>query len=139
MRTLSSRPLARTLGVAALAISLGGAAVAPISASAAPEASKANFVRGTIVNNGGNPVSGILVRVRDVDTGTDYKDVTNAMGVFRVDVPATAEEFSIRVNGRAEGFETGYLACNHTIVPTWGESCSQGAGRIGKYRIDRLR
>lgn len=139
MRTVPSRPLTRALGVAAMSVALGGAMLAPMSANAAPEASKAGFVRATIVNNAGNPVDGILVRVRDVDTGTDYKDVTDAMGVFRVTVPAAAEEFSIRVNGRAVGFETGYFACNHTIVATWGESCSQGAGRLGKYRIDRLR
>ena len=38
----------------------------------------------------------------------------------------------------ARGFETGYRACNATVVETWGEACASPIGRIGKVRLDRL-
>jgi hypothetical protein len=145
------RSTRRSLAAAAAAVAL----TAPLAAVAAtvPSASAAGaggavasadakvetFIRGRVVNAAnGNPVAGVLVTVRDVvSLKVVAKDTTDAMGVYRV-TGLTDEEYGIKLNGRRAGFETGWLACNRTVVPTWGEACSHGTGRLGPARLDRL-
>lgn len=98
-----------------------------------------SFISGVVVNAAnGNRVSGIAVSVREAASlstvvGTDTTDST---GFFRI--PITGEDFGLRLNGSTRGFETGWRACNATVVRTWGAACGSPIGRIGKVFLDRL-
>lgn len=98
-----------------------------------------SFISGVVVNAAnGARLRGIEVSAREVGTRTVVvdSDRTNRNGFFRMEV--FGEEFDLRVFGRARGFENGWVACDRGVVPTWGEACSAGTGRIGKVRLDRL-
>lgn len=151
MRTLTSRPLTRALCAAAATAVLGTLAVATPSVAAPADgpSSKAPMttIKGTVVRAGnGNPVPGVLVTIRDVgdeigDLEVIASGVTNARGVYRIDV-RSQDEYNIKFNGRAKGFETGFLACGNAgsaaVVPTWGEACSHGDGVQPKARLQKL-
>lgn len=98
------------------------------------------FARGTVVNSRtGNPVTGVIVRVTDIgDAGAVRgSDTTGVNGVFNV-VGLEGEEFGVRVNGSARGFETGWLnAGSHQVVRTWGQAASVMPGRLGVVLLDR--
>lgn len=99
----------------------------------------ASFVRGTVVNAAnGNPVSGVLVSIRDVvDRATSLgSDTTDANGLFRI--PAYGEEFGLYLRGAPRNFENGWRACNGTVVARWGPACSIGTGGLGRVRLDHL-
>jgi len=99
------------------------------------------YIRGVVVNAAtGNPVAGVHVTARSYnDTWTfEGSDDTDSNGVFRVPGISCEDDCYLRVNGSARGFETGYRACNATVVETWGEACASPIGRIGKVRLDRL-
>lgn len=151
MRTPTSRPLARAACIAAAAAMLGAGAVSgPAVAADDDAAAKAptTIVRGKVVRAANaNPVPGVLVTIRDVGDEIGDLDVigsgqTNARGVYRIEVPAQ-DEYNIKINGRAKGFETGFLACTGpsgtaAVVPTWGEACSHGDGLQPTARLQKL-
>jgi Carboxypeptidase regulatory-like domain len=97
------------------------------------------FIRGTVVNSvTKNPVRGVTVTVRKHGAATvDDTDVTNADGVFRLDVLTCEDDCALRINGSAKSYETGFRACNAQVVPTWGAACASPLGRIGRVFLDR--
>lgn len=98
-----------------------------------------SFISGIVVNAAtGSRVRGVKVSYRETDAlGVVLgEDLTNTDGFFRI--PVFGEEFGIRVNGRARGYETGWVGCHNGVVPTWGAACAGGPGRLGRIRLDRL-
>lgn len=96
------------------------------------------FISGVVVNAAnGNRLRGIKVSTRDVNAlGVVLNaDTTDVNGFFRI--PVWGEEFGLRVNGGSRGFENGWVGCARGVVPTWGQACSHGVGRIGNIRLDR--
>ncbi|MBN1174575.1 MAG: hypothetical protein JXA67_20570 [Micromonosporaceae bacterium] len=98
------------------------------------------YAAGTVIRtSNGSPVSGARVTVTwptgdpadMISTGT-----TSASGTFRLR-PIFTEEIGIYIKGPA-GFETGWLACDNTVVATWGEACSRSPGQLGTIRLDRF-
>jgi hypothetical protein len=126
--------LLATTTLAAVPALAGGTASAE-----APKGAPDTFLAGTVVNkNTGNPVGGIKVTLRDVVTlDVLAADETNAAGRYRMD-DLHEDEYGIWFAGRPKGYENGYLGCGHGVVPTWGEACSFGIGRVGVARIERL-
>lgn len=99
-----------------------------------------SYVRGTVVNAAtGNPVRNLRVSLRDAVDRTDIigSDYTDRFGRFRIG-GIEGEDFGLRFAGHDRGFETGWLACNGTVVRTWGDACGVGPGGVGRVRIDRL-
>ena len=99
-----------------------------------------SYLRGKVVNAAnGNPLRGISVSLRDaVDRATVVGSaVTNSDGFYRIG-GLEGEDFGLRINGTARGFERGWVACNLTVVPTWGAACGVGPGPLGKVKLDRL-
>jgi len=131
-------PLALLAGTTGTAHASGAADRARM-VDAKSQAAPATFIRGRTVNAGnGNPIAGVIVTVRDIITlEVIDKDVTDAMGAYRF-TGLTEEEYAIKFNGRGQGFETGFLGCGNRVVPTWGEACSHGTGRLGPARMDAI-
>jgi hypothetical protein len=99
-----------------------------------------SYVRGTVVNAAnGRPVRNLRVSLRDAVDRTVIIgiDDTDSLGRFRID-GIEGEDFGLRFAGRERGYETGWLACNGTVVRTWGDACGVGPGGVGRVRIDRL-
>ncbi|WP_183092308.1 hypothetical protein [Nocardioides stalactiti] len=99
-----------------------------------------SFISGVVVNAAsGNRVRGVTVSYRETDAlGVVLgSDVTDANGFFRIN-NVFGEEFGIRVNGSAKGYENGWVGCHNGVVPTWGAACAGGPGRVGKIRLDKL-
>ena len=98
-----------------------------------------SYISGVAVNAAnGNRLRGIDINIREatklaVIVGSDTTDIN---GFFRI--PIWGEDFGLRANGAARGFETGWRACNGTVVGTWGAACQSPIGRIGKVKLDRL-
>ena len=67
----------------------------------------------------GNTVKGATVKVFRINT--DHllgSDKSGSAGRFRIDgLPAADEELDVRVNGSAVHYETGWVGCNHHVVP----------------------
>jgi len=81
------------------------------------------------------PVAGV---VHNTDTLLG-SDVTGSEGRYRIDgLSADDEELDVRVNGRAVHYETGWVACNMKVVPSWGDACSHGQGRQDPILIQHL-
>ena len=96
-----------------------------------------SFVSGVVVNAAtGNRLSGIAVSIREPDAlGTPVgSDTTDSNGFFRFAV--FGEEWGMRVIGGPRGFENGWVGCGRGVVPTFGEACTHGPGRIGRIRLD---
>jgi hypothetical protein len=132
--------LIAALGLTCLGVCLG---IAANNATAhaevqTPSVAKVSFIRGVVVNSHThNPVSGIAVTVRDpVSLDPIGGDTTNANGVYKID-GLTSDEYAIKFNGSARGYETGYLACDHSVVPSFGQACTFGTGAEGRARLDR--
>ena len=67
------------------------------------------------------------------------QDKTGPEGRFRIDgLSADDEELDVRVNGSAVHYETGWVGCNHNVVPSWGDACSYGQGRQTPFRVQHL-
>lgn len=99
------------------------------------------FIRGVVVNaSTGNPVAGVHVTARSFNDTWAFEgsDDTNSNGVFRVAGIACEDDCYLRINGSAKSYETGYRACDATVVATWGDACASPIGRIGKVRLDHL-
>ena len=90
-------------------------------------------------SDSGMPVGGVDVSMRDIADHTTISgsDITNRQGVFRI-TGLSGEDFGMKVNGSAKGFETGWLACANTVVHGWPEACGAPLGRAGKVRLDKL-
>jgi hypothetical protein len=86
------------------------------------------------------PVKGVTVKVFRINTDTLLgSDVTGSEGRYRIDgLSADDEELDVRVNGRAVHYETGWVACNMKVVPSWGDACSHGQGRQDPILIQHL-
>lgn len=110
-------------------------------AQAAPR-TDTGFFAGKVVNQAnGKPVKGVLVRVFRINTDTLLgQDKTGSLGRFRIDGldPVQDEELDVRVNGRAVGYESGWVGCNHRVVQSWGAACSYGQGRQTPFFIQHL-
>jgi hypothetical protein len=135
--------------IARWGLALTGAAVLATALATTPavahdragdNAAKAEtFLAGTVVDKDtGNPVSDIRVTLRDVVTHDVLAaDHTNASGRYRME-DLHEDEYGIWFAGRPKAHESGYLGCGHGVVPTWGEACSFGTGRVGVARLERL-
>jgi len=101
----------------------------------------AGFFAGKLVNPAtGNPVKGVTVKVFRINTDTLLgQDKSGPAGRFRIDGLAAAdEELDVRVNGSAVHYETGWVGCNHNVVPTFGDACTYGQGRQTAFRVQHL-
>ena len=125
-----------------LALLFTAAGLATLGATAAPAhaAPPPTTITGRVVDpitHAG--VAGVVVTARDVVAlGTVYARATSGpQGYFKL-TGVTVEEVATRFNGASVSYETGWLSCNRTVVPTWGQGCSNGTGWIGFIRIDHL-
>jgi hypothetical protein len=88
----------------------------------------------------GDPVKGATVKVFRINT--DHllgSDKSGSAGRFRIEgLPAADEELDVRVNGSAVHYETGWVGCNHHVVPSWPAACSFGQGRQTPFRLQHL-
>jgi hypothetical protein len=107
----------------------------------ADSAKLAGFFSGKLIDPAtGDPVHGVTVKVFRINT--DHllgraKSGTN--GRFRIDgLPAADEELDVRVNGSAVHYESGWVACNHTIVGSEGEACTFSQGRQTRFKVEHL-
>lgn len=98
------------------------------------------FIRGVVVNSKTkNPVRGVTVTVRPQGaTKIDGADVTNVDGVFRIDGVTCEDDCMLKINGSAKDYETGFRACNATVVAKWGDACASPLFRIGRVFLDHL-
>ena len=99
------------------------------------------FMRGVVVDSvTGAPVAGVRATARsDTDiTAVEGADTTNRNGVFRITGLTCEDDCYLKLNGSDQGYETGFRACDATVVPTWGEACAAPIGGMGKVRLDPL-
>jgi hypothetical protein len=120
--------LAPPLALAALAV--------PAQAEGPPH------VMGRVVDsNTGRPVSGATVNVWNELVESGWAELqgtatTNPGGRFRV-ARVSGEEHGIEVEGPA-GYESGWLAHDGTVAPTWGEVGSHSVGNLGLILLDPI-
>ncbi len=96
------------------------------------------FIRGILVDSvSHDPVAGVKVTSRsDNDISqVEGSDVTDRNGVFRITGLECEDDCYLKFAGGSR-HETGFRACNATVVATWGAACASPIGRIGKVRID---
>lgn len=144
MDTTTKRPLTAFLAAAValglMTLSLAGSAHAdPTAAGSAHR--DAGFFSGTLVNpRTDKPVKGATVKVFRINT--DHllgQDVSGSAGRFRIEGLSDAdEELDVRVNGSAVHYETGWVGCNHAVVPSWADACSFGQGHQTPFRLQHL-
>jgi hypothetical protein len=99
------------------------------------------FISGKVLNQATDkPIKGVTVKAFRINTDTLLgSDVTGPAGRYRIDgLSADDEELDIRVNGRAVHYESGWVACNNHVVPTWGDACSHGQGRQDPFLLQHL-
>ena len=101
-------------------------------------------ITGKVVDVNGDPVQGVRVSARDVDSRETVlsSDRTNDRGRFRL-AAIPSEEVGLKVNGSSVGFETGWMSCFreaagvYQVVATWGAACSHAPGPLeGPVRVD---
>jgi hypothetical protein len=131
-----------TLGLLAAAAFASPTASATASA-ASPSVDRAaglpTYVKGRVVDaDTGARLRGVHVTVRDpVSLRLIGSDFTDRRGVFRVG-GLHSDEYAVKFNGSRRGFETGFGACGHRVVPHYGAACTFAPGAVGKFRLDRL-
>lgn len=121
----------------------------PFGASAAPSRSAAQVqtaappdtytVTGRVVRvSNGRPVRGVRVSATNAnETGFIGSDLTDAEGRFVMrGVTADDNEFGIYVQGARVGFENGWVGCDRTLKPTFGDACTLSSP-TGKIRIKK--
>lgn len=97
------------------------------------------FINGVVVDSvTAAPVPGVKVTVRKNDVTWQGVDVTDSAGRFTVTGLTCEDDCSLKLGGSAVGYETGYRACDATVLPTWGEACASPLGWIGKVFLDVL-
>ena len=139
MHTTTKRPVAALLsGVVLLALT-AMSLHAPAQADSTRRDS--GFFAGKLINPAtGNPVKGATVKVFRINT--DHllgSDKTGSEGRFRIEgLSADDEELDVRVNGSAVHYETGWVGCNHNVVPSWPDACSFGQGRQTPFKVQHL-
>lgn len=99
------------------------------------------FFSGKLVNPAtGNPVKGVTVKVFRINT--DHllgQDKSGPAGRFRIEgLLAADEELDVRVNGSAVHYETGWVGCNHNVVPSFGAACTFPQGHQTPFRVQHL-
>ncbi|MDO9455361.1 hypothetical protein [Nocardioides sp.] len=93
-------------------------------------------VTGRVVRFGnGRPVRNVRVSTFD-GNDTDFlaADLTNRDGRFTMTVTSSDDTFGIYVQGGRAGFQNGWLGCDKTLKPTFGDACTFGP-QVGKIRI----
>ena len=98
------------------------------------------FIRGVVVNAAtGNPVSGVFVTARDANDAmaVEGSDTSNTNGVFQVNGITCEDSCWLKLNGSSQGYETGFRACDRTVVATFDDACASPIGRIGKVLLDK--
>lgn len=126
--------LSRRLGAAAALLAtlpVLTAVGAPTASQAAPapvaEKAPTTTVSGKVVRfSNGRPIQGAVVRIFDASETDFIGSVTtgqygNYKGTFRGDY----EEFGIKIIG-PRGFQSGWLGCDRTLKPTFGDACTFG-------------
>ena len=139
MDLAARRPLAVLAALMTLALALL-ALHAPAHATGTRTDTTGVF-RGKVVNQAnGNAVKGVTVKVFRINTDTLLGSAKSGPeGRFRIEgLSADDEELDVRVVGRAVHFESGWVACNHKVVQSWGEACSYGQGRQTAFFLQHL-
>jgi hypothetical protein len=143
MDLVGRRPLALLAALMTLALALL-TLHAPAQAAAGQTGSRTDtsgFFTGKVVNQAnGNAVKGVTVKVFRINSDTLLgEDKTNANGRYDIEGldPVQDEELDVRVNGRAVGFETGWVGCSNKVVQSWALSCSHGQGRQTRFFLQR--
>ena len=98
----------------------------------------AAFARGQVVNSRTlRLLRGVVVTARDILDQSIIlsRDTTDANGRFEL-TGLRVEEIGLRFNGAPVGYETGYAGCSRQVVPTFGEACTFGTGRLGRFFLD---
>jgi len=138
MSILTRRPAAALLA----GLVLTALPTLSVPAQAHPATSRSGgFFSGKLVDPAtGNPVKGVTVKVFRINT--DHllgQDRSGPAGRFRIEGLLTAdEELDVRVNGSAVHYETGWVGCNHHVVPSFGDACTYGQGHQTPFRIQHL-
>jgi hypothetical protein len=132
--------LAATVALLLTVLALSTLSLTP-SAHADAARRDAGFFAGKLVNPAtGKPVKGATVKVFRINT--DHllgQDTSGAAGRFRIEgLSNVDEELDVRVNGSAVHYETGWVGCNHNVVPSWGAACSFGQGRQTPFHLQHL-
>jgi hypothetical protein len=99
------------------------------------------FFAGRLLTQAGDkPIKGATVRVFRINTDTLLGSAKSGPeGRFRIEgLSADDEELDVPVVGRAVHFESGWVACNHKVVQSWGEACSYGQGRQTAFFLQHL-
>jgi hypothetical protein len=137
--TTTKRPGAALLaGVSLLALT-----TLSLQAPSHADAARADdgFFAGKLLNQANDkPIKGATVKVFRINTDTLLgSDKSGSEGRFRIEgLSADEEELDVRVNGHAVNFESGWVACNHKVVHSWGDACSYGQGRQTPFYLQHL-
>jgi len=136
--TTTKRPLAALL-VGALLLALSTLALPAQAHPGTPRAG--GFFSGKLIDPAtGKPVRGATVKVFRINT--DHllgQDKSGSLGKFRIEgLSAADEELDVRVNGSAVHYETGWVGCNHKVVPSWPDACSFGQGNQTPFKVQHL-
>ena len=112
-------------------------AASPAEVAAVAVAPEVYTVTGRVVRSATDrPVRG--VRVSAYEAGeTDFlgADLTDARGRFVITrVVAADNEFGIYVQGRRIGLQNGWVGCDKTVYPTFGDACTHSTP-VGRIRI----
>jgi hypothetical protein len=140
------RPVHTTTTRRAAALLSGALLALPVASLQAPtHAATARttdgFIAGRVLNQANSkPIKGVTVKVFRINTDTLLgSDLTGSEGRYRINgLSADDEELDIRVNGRAVHFESGWVACNNHVVPSWGDACSHSQGRQDPFLLQHL-
>ncbi len=127
-----------SLVLAALVVALAGAVSAPAGAAPLPLVDEVGgTVSGQLVDStSGRPARFVLVIAYQEDYSTVIgATLTSRDGSFALEVPD--EELALRFVPIFRRYERGWLACDKTVVPTTGESCTTGPGDLGPIQLDR--
>ncbi len=102
------------------------------------------FVTGVVRDSAtGAPVSGAVVYVTDTTSidAIGLSAVTAPDGTFVID-GVTVEEYGLRVDATAIGYEAGYVGgaeptpFGWQVYPTWGEATTWAPGSVGDIAVD---
>lgn len=89
------------------------------------------FIRGIVVDSGTNQrVAGVKVTARSANNlaSVEAAATTDRLGRFTLTGIDFEDDGALRFNGQSVGHEIGYLACDFTVVGTWGDACATPIG-----------
>lgn len=88
-------------------------------------------ISGIAIDASGDPVAGVTVGAyRPSKTGVLAEAVTGARGRFRLTGIDFERDGYLRLDGTAQGLESGYLACDYTVVASFEDACAAPLGTI---------